>query len=237
MALVALALLARLAGAAEPVWVEDFSAPPAASGLPEGWKPLTFRKVPRRTEYRVEREAGNAFLAARSSASASGLHRPAPVELARAPVLAWRWRVARVVAGADARRRSGDDYAARLYVAFAYDPQRASLWQRARYGTVKALYGEYPPHAAINYVWDNRLASGTELDNAYTSRVKMVVLRSGNGEAGRWLSERRDVREDYRRLFGAEPPRVSFIAVMTDTDDTGESAEAAYDDLAFLPPL
>lgn len=227
-------LLSATVGWAQPspVPVDDFSVA-SESGVPAGWKPLAFKRIPRRTEYRVEREGGDAYLAARASASASGLLKELQVDLGATPVLRWRWRVSGAVQGADARAKAGDDYAARVYVAFAYDPSRASAFERLRYGALRALYGEYPPKAAINYVWDNRLPVGTSLDNAYTSRVKMVVLRSGDGDAGRWVEERVDVLEDYRRLFGGDPPRLRFIAVMTDTDDTAGYAEASYDDLAF----
>ena len=41
--------------------------------------------------------------------------------------------------------------------------------------------------------------------------------------------------EDFRAAFGREPPALVGIAIMTDTDDTGESAVAFSGDIAFLP--
>jgi hypothetical protein len=120
-----------------------------------------------------------------------------------------------------------------VYVAFRYDPARATAWERLTFGAHRLVYGRYPPAAAVNYVWDNRLAPGTALHNAYTDRARMIVLRSGAAEVGRWVTESRDVAADYRRLFGGEPPRIAGVAVMTDTDDTGERAVAWYDALAF----
>jgi hypothetical protein len=64
----------------------------------------------------------------------------------------------------------------------------------------------------------------------------MIVVRSGAAEVGRWLTETRNVVDDYRRIFGDEPPPIAGVAVMTDTDDTGERAVAWYDALAFLAP-
>jgi hypothetical protein len=95
------------------------------------------------------------------------------------------------------------------------------------------LYGRYPPGLAINYVWESRLPVGTVLDSAYTSRVKIVVVRSGAAEAGRWVGETRDVYEDYRRIVGGEPPRIVGVALMTDTDDTKDRAVAYYDAITF----
>jgi hypothetical protein len=141
-----------------------------------------------------------------------------------------------VLVKGDARRKDGDDYPARVYVAFRYDPTRATVWEKATYGAYRLVYGTYPPAAALNYIWDNRLPPGTTLDNAYTDRAKMVVVRSGPAEIGRWMTETRNVLDDYRRLFGGDPPRIAGVAVMTDTDDTGERAVAWYDALAFLAP-
>jgi hypothetical protein len=208
-----------------------FSAAPSGAALPEGWQPLTFPRVERHTRYQLVADEGTTVVRAEADASASGLIRRVEVDPARAPILAWRWKVAGVVAAADATRKDGDDYAARVYVAFKYDPARVSWFDRAKYALIKLIYGEYPPHAGINYVWDNRLAPGTILPNAYTDRVRMIVVRSGEREAGRWMAESRNVLEDYRRAFGETPPPVSGIAIMSDTDDTGGRAVAWYGDI------
>ena len=63
----------------------------------------------------------------------------------------------------------------------------------------------------------------------------MIAVQSGPQEIGRWLGEERNVYEDYRRLFGQEPPRIAGIALMTDTDNTGESAVAYYDQIVLRP--
>ncbi len=226
-----------LAGTAAAAVVEGgaFSRLEPGPALPAGWEPLTFPRAERHTVYRLVGDDGVTVVRAEADASASGLIRRVEVDPGRSPILAWRWKTAGVVAGADATRKEGDDYAARVYVAFKYDPERVSLFNRAKYALIKLIYGEYPPHAGINYVWDNRLAPGTVLPNAYTDRVRMIVLRSGDGAANRWVAEERNVLEDYRRAFGEEPPPVSGVAIMTDTDDTGGKAVAWYGDIAFRP--
>jgi hypothetical protein len=203
--------------------------PGSVDELPAGWKPLLFKNIPATTRYRIVRDGDAYVLKADSHAAASGLYREVNLDPKVYRTLAWRWRVENVLTRADARRKDGDDYPARVYVTFQYDPDSATLWERTKYGTYKLLYGEYPPRAAINYIWDNRLPQGTSLDNAYTDRAKMIVVRSGADGVGRWWPEQRDVYEDYRRLFGDEPPPIAAIAVMTDTDNTGESAAAYYD--------
>ena len=86
---------------------------------------------------------------------------------------------------------------------------------------------------AVNYIWESKSPVGTVVPNPYTGRVRMFVLQSGNGKVGEWVTESRNLVEDYRKAFGADPPRISGVAVMTDTDNTGESAVAYFGDIVF----
>ncbi len=221
-----------LALAQEGTYLVDSFSGEASEGLPKGWKPLVFKKIPP-TRYSLHREGDGFYLRAESSGSASGIYKEVPVSLKDYPILSWRWRIGHVLKKADATKKSGDDYPARIYLAFAYDPGSAGPWEKAGYGLARRLYGSYPPKAALNYVWDNRLPVGSVLDNAYTERAKMVVVESGDGKAGLWVAEERNAYEDYKKIFGKEPPKIAFIALMTDTDDTGESVSAGYDDILF----
>ena len=69
------------------------------------------------------------------------------------------------------------------------------------------------------------------MPNAYTKRLRMIVVGIGAAKLNEWQSYRRNVYEDYKQAFGEEPPKVSGIAIMTDTDNTGESATAFYGDI------
>jgi hypothetical protein len=84
---------------------------------------------------------------------------------------------------------------------------------------------------AINYIWANKLAKGNFLPSVYAADSKMVAVESGNGKAGQWLNEERDLLADYRTMFGADPPEAEAIAIMTDTDNTGGTSEAWYGDI------
>ena len=213
--------------------VDRFSSETGANGMPKGWERLIFQKIPNHTRYTVIREGDNFYLKAASSNSSSGILKRIELDPKAYSILRWRWKIDHALEKADATRKDGDDYPARIYVAFKYDPGRASIWERAKYGTARKLYGQYPPKCALNYVWDNKLPVGTSLNNAYTDRAKMIVMESGKEKAGQWVSEERDIYEDYKKLFGAEPPEIAFIAVMSDTDNTGESATACFDDIVL----
>lgn len=204
LVLCCLPLLAWAAG--ERVAISRF-----AQGDLSGWKSKMFAGA---TSYSLERTDGKVALRADSSAAASGLYREIKVDLGKTPILNWSWKVDHVLVGADERSRAGDDYPARVYVVFS----GGRYFWRTR---------------AINYVWSNQQPVESSWPNAFTSNSRMIAVESGSSRAGAWVSERRDVRADYRRLFGAEPGSVDAVAIMTDTDNTGTAATAWYGDLWF----
>ena len=207
---------------------------PLTDGLPEGWRPQTFKGIARHTRYTLVREEGSYLMKAEANASASGLIRPLNVSPKAYPILRWRWKVANLLSKADVTRKRGDDYPARIYVAFAYDPKRASVLQRIKYEAVRLIYGEYPPHAGLNYIWEGKAPVGTIVPNPFTDRVRMIVVDSGSGRLGQWVEHERNIHDDYVRAFSEEPPQVSGIAIMTDADNTGESAVAYYGDIDLV---
>ena len=224
---------ASLGVAGEVLPVARFSAAQAGADLPAGWEPLVFSGIDAHTAYRLVEHEGRVVVRADSDASASGLVRRIEIDPAAHPIVEWHWRVANVLEKGDLTRKSGDDYPARLYITFAYDPERATWLERLRYETLRLFYGEYPPAAALNYVWGARAPVGTVAPNPYTGQARMIVVESGEAHLGEWRVERRNLREDYARAFGGEAPAISGVAIMSDTDDTGESAVAWFGDISF----
>lgn len=212
--------------------VARFSAATAGAPLPVEWQPLAFPKIPRQTEYRLVSVGDSVVVRADSRGAASGLVRRLRVDLKQFPLLRWRWQVTNLIDQSDVRRKDGDDYPARLYITFEYDPERTSLSQRLQYRLGRLLFGDIPI-AAISYIWETRTPVGAILPSAYTGRTQMIVVESGPEHVGQWVAEERDVFADYRRAFGAEPPAVNAVAIMTDTDNTGASATAFYGDIEF----
>ena len=210
-----------------------FSALAPGAALPAGYRRFAFAGRARHTEYALVEDEGRTVLRARADASTSGIARDLRVDLAATPVLAWRWKATRVPAKGDLRTKAGDDYAARLYVAFDLPLDALPFGERLGVEVARAIYGRDAPAAALCYVWATRAAVGTIAPNAYSSRVRMVVVESGGGALGRWLAYERDVAADYRRAFGGAPPTVKGVIVSTDTDDTGETAETYYGDVSF----
>ncbi len=249
MRVVTLAILgaATLMPALDPCLAQESGAfhfawsAPGPDGLPAGWRPLTFKNIPRHTRYAIVTEDGAAVMKATADASASGLIHPVDADPRRTPVLRWRWKVENLLAKADVTRKQGDDYPARIYVAFAYDPRRASIGQRIQYAALRLIYGEYPPHSGLNYIWDSRAPAGSVVPNPFADRVRMIVVDSGPGDVGQWVEHERNVYKDYQQAFGEEPPMISGIAIMTDADNTAgvchhtTTATAYYGEITLSP--
>lgn len=237
-AVAALALVTGSGTFVDPASAEDtlvvgaFSSAPGGPGPPPGWKALTFKKVVTHTAYTVVRDSDRTVVRADSRAGASGLTREVSIDLKEYPLVAWQWKVANVISKGDVTKKVGDDYAARLYITFAYDPDKVGFSKKAKYKLGRMLFGDIPI-AAINYIWDRRTPQGTIVPNAFTDFVKMIVVESGEANVGRWMEEERNLYEDYRRAFDEEPLPINGVAIMTDTDNTGEAATAYYGDIAF----
>jgi hypothetical protein len=210
-----------------------FSAATVGNALPDGWKPLAFKKIERHTTYALVKDDNTVVVKAVAGASASGLTREIKINPKEYPVVEWRWKITDILKKGDVHRKEGDDYPARIYITFEFDARKLGFFERVKYEAVKILYGQYPPLGAINYIWENKAPIGTIVPNPYTDRVMMFVVESGSAKLNQWVNEERNVYEDYKKAFGEEPPMISGIAIMTDTDNTGESATAYYGDILF----
>ncbi|MBI3344635.1 MAG: DUF3047 domain-containing protein [Gammaproteobacteria bacterium] len=221
------------ANAQEIIEAGKFSAAGEGKTPPAGWEPLIFPKISKHTDYELVKDNDTLVVKAVSEAAASGLTRKVAIDLSKTPILHWRWKVDNVIQKSDVTRKEGDDYAARIYITFAYEADKVGFGKKLKYNAGKLLFGSELPIGAINYIWESKTPKDTIVDNAYTDFVKMVVVESGAANAGQWMEETRNVYEDYKKAFGEEPPMISGVAIMTDTDNTGETATAYYGDIIF----
>ncbi len=223
-------------GPVEPMLLGPGPPPdPAREVLPPGWRELRFTSRPRATRYRMCELPRGPVLHAEAENGASLLYTGVKAPAGVIWHLRWAWRVDRLPEGADLSAVATDDAAARVYVGFRYDPDLVSRGQRFRYGLARLRYGEYPPFAALCYVWATNLPVGTRQVHPAWPRLAQVVLESGPEAVGRFVVEERDLAADYREAFGSEPPPLSHVAVMTDADDTGGRAAGWFADLRLVP--
>ncbi|TVQ98333.1 MAG: DUF3047 domain-containing protein [Desulfovibrionales bacterium] len=208
-----LAVLCILFSLAVCSWSAELLVDDFEQGVRPEWEHRTFRN---RSETRYEAVSVDGVMALRaeSVSSASGYVMRIRIDPREYPVLEWRWKVENVLEKGDAGTKAGDDYPARVYVVF-----------RDR-GRLRST--------VLNYIWANRLPQAEMIPSSYHRDAMMIAVRSGTDDVGQWKAERRDLRKDYRRAFGSEPPMIAAVAVMTDSDDTGEAAVAYYDFIRFL---
>jgi hypothetical protein len=176
----------------------------------------------------------------RSQCSASGMIVPLDgIDLSRTPVLRWSWRVSEGLDLAGERTARGDDFAARVYVLFQFEPERAPISERLTHRVLEGLGGSSLPGQSLCYVWASQLPAGETWTHPRHAGVRMMSLRSGSGEpeqTGGWRHEEVDVLADREHAFGAsELPRVMALAIMTDTDSSCSTASALYADFRFGP--
>lgn len=210
--------------------VGDFSSAEPGTALPGEWNPLFFRNIDRHTSYSLVKEDDAMAVKAVADASASALIREISIDPQEYPVIQWTWKVCGVIQKSDVRSKQGDDYPARVYVTFAGDP---GFIARLRDKVIEMIYGRTPPSNAVNYIWARREAVATVVPNAYTDRAMMFVVESGDEKVGQWAREERNVFEDFKQAFKEPPPTITGVAIMTDTDNTGESVTAYYGDIVF----
>jgi hypothetical protein len=195
----------------------------------KNWKPLYFTKIKRHSSYTIERKGDERYLRAESNSSASGLIFKREYDVYKYPYLEWRWKVDNVYKKGDARSKAGDDYPIRVYVLFKYDPEKASLPEKIRYNSARLLYGRYPPHSGLSYIWANKSHSDYIITNPYSEKTKMILLQLGASHVGQWMTEWIHVLSDYRRAFGENPPPRASLAIMNDSDNTGEKSLSYID--------
>jgi hypothetical protein len=176
-----------------------------------GWSDKTFKG---KTFYSLETDGDRTVLKAESNHAASGLIKKLSADPKKLPLLRWSWKVMHSLKKEDVRIKRGDDFAARVYVVF---PRGALFWKTR----------------AINYVWASRMTKGAVAPSPYTGNAMIVAVETGDERAGSWLSEERNIYEDYRKLFGEEPPTVGAVAVMSDTDDTEDQVTAWFGDITL----
>ena len=188
--------------------LEQFSASSQGEKGIQGWEEKSFVG---HTQYSIVKEDDNYILHALAEGTASGLYKKIKYDVRQWPYLNWRWKVMQLPENGDVHFKETDDYGARVYVVFP----RFLKWKTK----------------TINYIWARKFPKGESIPNAWLPRnAVMIAVESGVDSLGRWITEKRNVYKDYKRIFSEEPPEVGAIAVMSDSDNTSGKAEALYDD-------
>ena len=175
------------------------------------WKTETFSGE---TSYEVVNIDNQPVIKARAEQSASGLVRKIRVDLTKTPYINWSWKVDNVLSNIDETQKGGDDYAARVYVVIS----GGLFFWRTR---------------AISYAWASKQPKNSSWPNAFTDRALMVAVESGPALTGEWVVEKRNILKDIKNLLGVDKTAIDAVAIMTDTDNSKQSATAYYGNIYF----
>lgn len=204
---VLLPLLCAWPASAEPPIHITFAADEVGKP-PHGWvsKDKNHGQV-----YSVQEEGGRKYLHAdlRDASVQLGYEKQWP--LGEYPMLQWQWRAVLFPTNSDERKKTGGDSVLGVYVVF----------------------GHWPFIKSLKYIWSDTLPVGESFSSPFSSKARIIVVRSGRALAGTWVTERRDVLSDYRRFFNdpAAAPVARGIAVLTDSDNTHSRAVGDYADI------
>ena len=206
------------AWAADQVVIEDWSQAPAGTkAIPPGWKGQNWGSP--KYDFVVAQDEGRKALHMKSAGDGSTVSKEVKgkIDLKETPVLEWSWKAVVLPKGGDSRKKATDDQAAQIFV----------VWPR---------FPEAVRSRIIGYVWDTTAPVGTIVKSEKTSTVTYVVLRSGTAELGKWMTERRNVADDFRKIYGEDPEPPGAVSISIDSNDTNSGAESFMGAIFFKKP-
>ena len=197
--------------------VEDWAkAEVGTRGVPPGWQKQNWGSP--KYDFTVVSESPARVLRLRSEDDSSTISKELTVDVKQLPIIQWRWKVVVLPKGGDARRKETDDEAAQLYVTFPRFPSAV----RSR---------------IIAYIWDSTAPAGATFQSQKVGTVTFVVVRSGDAELGRWLTETRNVYDDYKRIYREEPGEaLGGVSISINSQNTHSRAESFFGEILFRTP-
>jgi len=213
---VTLVFMAMVAAGADRVVIEDWTKYPAGKkGIPgDDWKAQNWGKAA--YDFTIIEIDGRRALHLKAADDSSTITKEikGQVHIKETPVLEWSWRMVTLPKGGDVRSKATDDEAGQIYVAWPRFPESV----RSR---------------VIGYIWDTTAPAGTVVKSEKTATVTYIVVRSGAADVGKWMTERRNVAEDFRKIYGEAPDDPGLVSISIDSNDTHAVAEAYIGAIAF----
>lgn len=183
-------------------------------GAPRGWE-LDDKKKP--IDIELETDGKDWVIRFKSRSSAFGVYKELDFDIREYPYLNWEWKVTELPRGGDFRYKDKDDQAAQIYVSFG----SLSIFNK-------------PFVRAVGYYWSSIAPVGTEGECPTWSKSRVIVLQSGGEKLGRWVGEKRNVYEDYVRLFDdKDPSDVSALRLYTNSQHTETGSEVFFKNIYF----
>lgn len=181
--------------------------------LPRNWRLMVHAGT---ADLGVVSEGGEHVLHIKCKESSFSIERKAYVDSTEYPYISWAWKALKIPAHGDVRVRDRNDQALQVLVAFNN-------------------------RKVISYVWDSNAPEGTVSDEStgwpFNLAVKVIVVRSGHADTGKWITHTRNINKDYKALFNEQPPHITGIRIQTNTQHTRDSAEGMIKGIIFRKAL
>jgi len=212
---VALAVAALAAAQVAVVVVEDWSKVPVGTkGIPPDWKGQQWGSPA--YDITVVDDGGKKAVHLKSKNEGSTISKEikGKVNLKETPILEWSWKAVVLPKGGNSCVKATDDQAVQVYV----------TWPR---------FPEQVRSQIIGYVWDTTQPVGKVCKSEKTGMVTYVVVRSGAAELGKWFTERRNVVDDYKKIYGDVADNPGAVSISIDSNDTNSTAESFVGAIVF----
>jgi hypothetical protein len=199
------------------VVVEDWAKITVGTkGIPPGWQGQKWG-LPK-YDFTVVQDGAVKALQLKSENDSSTISKEIKVDVKQYPILEWKWKVVALPPRGHARKAETDDEAAQLYVTFPRFPTAV----RSR---------------IIGYIWDSTEPAGASFPSAKVSNVHYIVVRSGSADLGKWITEKRNVLEDFKKIYGEAPGEpAGAITLSINSQNTESRAEALFGEILFEKP-
>ncbi|HMS27456.1 MAG TPA: DUF3047 domain-containing protein [Burkholderiaceae bacterium] len=197
------------------------------------WQHFTFPgKTP--TNYKIAHEDGRDAVWANSQSTSSAIRRDVNIGVNQIGKLKFSWKVPAHLQDADVTVPELDDSPVRVFLTFEGDRNQFSAKNALVSEMANLLLGEPLPYATLVYLWSKRQPLGSVILGQRTDRVRNLVVETGSANLNKWLDYERDIRSDFKKVFGEEPGKLLRIALMTDSDNTRSQTTAWYGAPSFV---
>ena len=180
------------------------------------WEAMVTPKTTVTTNYRVQDQ----IIHIESRGSHSGLTWKEKINVHDTKHLSFSWTVSGIIPSADITKKASDDAPIRVLILFTEDDDRKGWFRRQLDKVFLMVYGKLPYDYSLAYVWANRPHEGDYIEGAYSHKLRSIILDEGDHYVSKWRDHRVNIYDDFKRIYGAEPPKTATLGLLSDTDNT-----------------
>ncbi|MDI6744757.1 MAG: DUF3047 domain-containing protein [Thermodesulfovibrionales bacterium] len=179
----------------------DFDGRVNSEGVASTWE---LKEKSGAADVKIVSDSGEKVVQLKSDNASFSIEREVNVNIKNYPYLAWRWKASKLPPRGDVRSGKTNDQALQLLVAFE-------------------------GRKILSYTWDSNAPEGTVTEESVawpvSLKIKIITVKSGTADIGKWLTITRNVYDDYRKFFKEEPPHVKGIRIQTNSQHTESIGE------------